>query len=117
MRKFSTKLMAVVLTIIMIVGTCLPAFAVDKCRHEHATQEGAPVAATCSQNGYTPYYCSDCNKHILKDITAKDDTKHSFVETGRLDATCTEDGYVDYECEWCHTTKRDVLAAAESGHN
>lgn len=81
----------------------------------HNMVAGAPVAPTCTADGYTLYTCANgCGTTEKKDIVPA--TGHNLQLTASKDATCTEAGYKTYTCaNGCGTTKTDNISA--KGHS
>lgn len=70
------------------------------------------VEPTCTEKGYSEYFCSVCVASFVYDIV--DALGHDFSVIDSKAATCTEDGYADYECTRCTATKSETLKA--TGH-
>jgi hypothetical protein len=87
----------------------------ETCLHNDKVK-GTTVAPTCTEAGYTNYYCNDCNKDVQLDIVAALDHDWNTVSpTQTVEATCTTDGYKVYACTRCDATSKEVIAAL--GHN
>ena len=80
MKKISRRILTLLMAVIMVAATFVPAFAetaeVDDghdheqtaCAHEHHEQDGEAVESTCTAFGYTRYHCLDCGEYYLSDF-------------------------------------------------
>ena len=70
-------------------------------------------AATCTEDGYTTYTCSNCGVSYTDVIAA---TGHRFYDIVEIvDSTCTEDGIITYACTVCGETCVETINA--TGHS
>ena len=68
--------------------------------------KAAVTAPTCTEDGYTTYYCDDCKKSVVGNITpAKNHTESAPVAENRVAPTCTKAGSYDsvIYCADCKT--------------
>ncbi len=73
------------------------------CAHEFV-QDGEPVPATCTDDGYTNYVCSKCGESEKRDIV--DALGHNY-ETEVTEPTCAVEGYTTYTCSVCGHNYKD----------
>lgn len=86
--------------------------AIEKLPHNFVA--GTPVAATCTESGYTPYKCENCDEAYVK-ITASA-TGHNYAEVdGSSTATCTAAGTKTLKCAACDSTI--TVAVPALGHD
>ena len=82
----------------------------DSCQHDYeATQL---IAATCTEQGYTVYTCSNCGDSYTDNFVAAN--AHTFQEI-LVPATCTRKGYVTHFCTTCGYEYSDTFVD-ETGH-
>lgn len=81
--------------------------------YEHVHNYVAEVTeATCTEDGYITYTCSECDDSYIEVIPA---AGHNY-ETVVTEATCTEDGYTTHTCTVCGDSYvTDVVPA--TGHS
>lgn len=80
----------------------------------HAREQiGEPVPPTCTDYGYTMYYCNVCGEYFEDDINQS--LEHTPVETGVKQPGCTDMGYEYYVCEVCGVTVI-TKAMSSTGH-
>lgn len=107
MKQRMRRISALLLVALMCVSCMVPAFAAEgeECPTIHTKtncsykQIGEPHEATCGQQGYTTYQCTECNTYFADD----------FVEAAAAHAwqtviqapTCTEDGFMKTVCLNC----------------
>ena len=85
----------------------------------HSYVAGYTVDPTCTEDGYTFYYCENCysayqtsSNSYTEAISA---TGHTWDDgTVTTAATCTEEGVMTYTCTVCGTTKTEAISA--TGH-
>ncbi|MBQ1955856.1 MAG: hypothetical protein II350_09005, partial [Clostridia bacterium] len=123
MRRSSKRLLAVILSLIMVMTVVMPAMAADgeatiaTCEHTMTKFEG--VDPTCGKSGYYPYYyCSSCELYYLTEdgeyagFESEEEAKseatrapfgdHTLVEVPAVEPTCTEDGLeFHWRCSVC----------------
>ena len=79
----------------------------------HNYVAGTPVPATCTEDGYTVYTCSNCSDSYQSDkVTA---SGHNYVAGTPVARTCTEKGYTVYTCSNCSDSYQSDFVA-EAGH-
>ena len=82
---------------------------------------GEVTLPTCTEDGFTTYDCSNCNKKVIGNIVDKlGHINAEEVEENRLDPTCTEKGSYDsvIYCERCNTElSRESHFIDELGHD
>lgn len=78
--------------------------------HEHQWKELEKVEATCTEGGYTSYYC-ECGISRIEDVT--EPLGHEYV-TERKEADCTNDGYIHSICSRCGSDDYETIRA--TGH-
>ena len=74
---------------------------------DHRYVAGAPVAATCTTQGYTVYTCSLCKNSYQDNFVAA--LGHNYVKGNVVPATCTQTGYTVYTCSRCSDSKQDDI--------
>ena len=80
----------------------------------HNYAAGTPVPATCTEDGYTIYTCSNCGDEDIRDIVNA--LGHNMVAGTVHEPTCTEEGYTEYACSRCNATDIDDFVD-ELGHD
>ena len=73
----------------------------------HDWSAGTPVAATCTEDGYTPYSCSRCEESKQEDIVPA--LGHDWIAGTPVVADGVTDGYTPYTCSRCDATKQDDI--------
>ncbi|MBO4355635.1 MAG: hypothetical protein J5850_02135, partial [Clostridia bacterium] len=67
-----------------------------ECYHNYKKTVFKP---TCSSQGYTEYYCTECNVKYISDYVEKLD--HKWRVSNKTSPTCTEDGRIVKICNEC----------------
>ena len=117
--RSAKKVLAVVLTVLMLALCLLPAFAEDyeytpaTCPgHEYG--EGAVTPRTCTTGGYTEYTCALCGNTKREDVTnPAGHTLHSQV----IAPTCAESGYTLQTCENCDYSQKTNYVSPTGNHD
>ena len=76
-----------------------------------AVYEAVVTPPTCTEMGFTTYYCTTCDEFYVDDYTAP--TGHSY-DTVITPPTCEEDGYTTYTCPCGDSYVSDYVDA--TGH-
>lgn len=79
----------------------------------HVYDTGIKVAATCEEQGYTEFICSNCGFADKRNYTDAIGHDYQLVETHT--PSCTEDGYELYHCGNCDGEKKENEVIA-TGH-
>lgn len=83
------------------------------CTHQGTTIEVSHKDATCIENGYTKFKCSQCGAEWS---TTEKAHGHEYENVARKDATCTEDGWKAYKkCVHCDYSP-NYTAILRTGH-
>ncbi|MCD7920846.1 MAG: hypothetical protein LUG27_00065, partial [Clostridiales bacterium] len=82
------------------------------CSHENKTETGNSREATCTETGYTEYYCPDCESTIVEEIDA---LGHDYQYNVTQEATCTEVGAQTITCSRCDYEAQEEIDAL--GHD
>lgn len=95
MKKSTMRALALVMAIMMIVGTlaAIPFSALPaepKCVHTKGTLVET-VEPTCQLYGYSVYKCAECGEAFITDVTDKTEA-HDWQEIGEVPATCDTPG-------------------------
>ncbi len=88
--------------------------------HEHKFKLIKEKDATCLEDGYKKYECSECGETKKDTIKALGHTKASAVAENKIPATCTEKGSYDrvVYCSVCNIEiKREKVEIEATGHN
>lgn len=84
------------------------------CKDGNAHEYTATVTApTCTEQGYTTYTCSGCNRSYNE--FADLPTGHNYYWNDSSPATCTEPGFIEYSCVDCYDTYTETIEAL--GHS
>ena len=86
-----------------------PAVEATPCDHVFAIVDSAE--ATCTEDGYTVYECTECGVKWTFPVAATGE--HDYVVTVK-DATCTADGATVYTCTMCGDSYSEPIPA--TGH-
>ena len=94
MKKSTMKVLALIMAVIMIVGTlAVVPFSAISDKHVHTKGTFVEtVEPTCLLYGYSVYKCAECGESFLTDITDKTE-QHDWQEVGEVPATCDTPGY------------------------
>ncbi len=111
-RKIVITLIGLVAVLSMLVfGTgAASASAAELCTHSY---EETVYIATCTEQGYTEYVCSECGD-VYKDNFVEPHG-HTYTEI-EVPATCTEQGFTTHYCVDCGYQYADNYVAA-TGHS
>ena len=139
MRRSSKRLLAVILSLIMVMTVVMPAMAANgeatiaTCEHTMTKFEG--VDPTCGKSGYYPYYyCSSCELYYLTEdgeyagFESEEEAKseatrapfgdHTLVEVPAVEPTCTEDGLeFHWRCSVCEAGRKYNPEIPQPIHN
>ena len=130
MKKLGYLLLVSVLTLLMLISCageeeCAHSFSAATCTspeictlcgiqrgtpNGHKLVKGEVHSATCTEDGYTDYACSECDFTVIDDKISA--LGHKLVKGEVHSATCTEDGYTDYACSECDFTVVDDEVSA-----
>ncbi len=109
MKTNFKRFMSLVLVVLTLVATCVPAIAATttECDHRY-DPDSTPVLekdATCKELGYKLFTCLDCGQAYIPDEEweAVDLSKHVLVE--KTDADCATPGKKWNECSVCGWNK------------
>ena len=87
----------------------------DDCEHNWVEIKEKSKPATCTEDGYTFYECSECGDTKTETIKA---TGHHFGEWEiTKEATTTEEGEKQRKCEDCDYIEKESIPKLESGEN
>ena len=86
----------------------------DNNTHTHEWRYSYTRPATCTEYGYTVYYCAVCHQE-KKDSTSASPLGHNYTSTV-VAPTCTEGGYTEHTCSRCGDSYQDSRTSA-LGHN
>ena len=75
--------------------------------------QGSPIAATCTDYGYTLYKCTICSEE--REMNKVNALGHSYGAGVVTAPTCEDDGYTSYTCSRCGDVKTDSVVSA-TGH-
>lgn len=124
-----SRVLALVLALIMVVGNAAMLVVAEEAQHDHDAEtvttcpaagdhtlvncpnavKGDTVAPTCTKWGYTKYQCPDCKCFFLEDfVKPLGDGNHDWKVTKA--ATCEKDG--EKKCSICGTT--ETIAAGHT---
>ncbi len=83
---------------------------IPKLPHKYS---GTVTAPTCTEQGYTEYFCSDCEDTLIADFVPA--SGHRY-QTTVFAPTCLKEGYTFVHCSVCdHSQKKDFVDAR--GHD
>ena len=115
MKKISRRILTLLMAVIMVAATFVPAFAetaeVDDghdheqtaCAHEHHEQDGEAVESTCTAFGYTRYHCLDCGEYYLSDFKPLKEHEYEVVVVEA--ANCQQKQITEEQCKNCGAVK------------
>ena len=125
MKKISRRILTLLMAVIMVAATFVPAFAetaeVDDghdheqtaCAHEHHEQDGEAVESTCTAFGYTRYHCLDCGEYYLSDFKPLKEHEYEVVVVEA--ANCQQKQITEEQCKNCGAVKPDSRKEGENG--
>lgn len=121
MKNTIIKVLSVVMAMVMVMGAVLVvsvSAADEACKHENYEQIGDPVAATCTEWGFTLYQCSDCKYYKTEFNTLEKPhnlTKgFEWIVKEEVGATCIADAYNVNVCPICETEVVVVIENTKS---
>ena len=79
----------------------------------HSYSTGTKVSATCEEQGYTEFICSNCGYADRRNYV--DPIGHDYVLEKTETPTCVQDGYDLYKCQNCDGEKKENEVIA-NGH-
>ena len=86
------------------------------CRNSgHYVVANAPVAPTCTEDGYTPYKCMYCPETVRKDFVAARGS-HDFGTATNVPASCEEGSYTKRVCKDCGYIEKTNVQNNATGH-
>lgn len=90
---------------IVLIGISISSCDQPDCRHEDITS--TLYAPTCSEKGYTHYYCKDCGLEFDADLVPPNG--HTF-DKEMIDPSCESEGYTLSKCSVCgYSEKSDFV--------
>ena len=117
--RSAKKVLAVVLSVLMLALCVVPAFAEDyeytpETCPGHVYGEGAVTPRTCTAGGYTEYTCTLCGNTKRENET--NPAGHS-LQTQVVDPTCAESGYTLKTCANCDYSLKTNYVSPTGNHN
>lgn len=117
MKQRMRRISALLLVALMCVSCMVPAFAAEgeECPQIHTKtncsykQIGEPHEASCGQQGYTTYQCTECNTYFADDFVEAA-TAHAWQIVWQ-NPTCTTDGFEKAVCLNCG--KEEIVDAED----
>lgn len=115
MKKQMKKLLAVMLTAVVMLTASVPAFAAQKvdpatCKHENIDNYANGEEATCKKDGYSgDKVCEDCGKILQKGHIIKKGKHTYFFNYLAKPSTSKEKGLIIDSCVYCGLQKKHVL--------
>lgn len=101
-KLFSALLVTVLLISAMILTACPAPTPGEPPVEEHVhTLVQEIVAPTCSEDGYTHHYCTECGYEWEDTFVPADKKYHDYVVAEVVDPTCYEKGYTKTVCTHC----------------
>ena len=111
MKNTIIKVLSVVMAIVTLMATVIvvSASAADECKHENYEQFGDPVAATCTEWGFTLYQCSDCKKAYKTEFSSFEKPHNltkgfEWTVKEEVEGTCIANAYKVTACSVCGET-------------
>ena len=123
MKNTIIKVLSVVMAMVMLMGSVLviSASAADECKHENYEQFGDPVAATCTEWGFTLYQCSDCKKAYKTEFNTFEKPHNltkgfEWIVKEEVAGTCIADAYCVNACPVCEEEVIVVTPNSKGDH-
>jgi hypothetical protein len=123
MKNTIIKVLSVVMAIVTLMTTVLvvSASAADECKHENYEQFGDPVAATCTEWGFTLYQCSDCKKAYKTEFNTFEKPHNltkgfEWIVKEEVAGTCIADAYKITACPVCEEENIVVTPDSKGDH-
>lgn len=123
MKNTIIKVLSVVMAIVTLMSTVLvvSASAADECKHENYEQFGDPVAATCTEWGFTLYQCSDCKKHYKSEFNTLEKPHNltkgfEWIVKEEVEATCIANAYRVIVCPVCNEEEIEATSTTKGEH-